>query len=228
MQPCPWSGYDPPVISFCEARRCAWIAEPANALSNLAIIAAGIWALSRKDIPPLFRALCAFVAITLGTMSFAFHASAIRVTEVLDVSGMYMLPALSLSVSLAVLFESQKHLFAVLPVFVWLFATTSMLLFHSNGVLMFIGLAVLAVGFDALTLLRVKTANFRYLGLSIAAVLAGYSIWWLDKLGLWCDPHNHYFNGHAVWHVFCGLSIALHVRHIEAKFTRGYVALANG
>ncbi len=27
-----------------------------------------------------------------------------------------------------------------------------------------------------------------------------YSLWWLDKLRIVCDPENHVFTLHSVWH----------------------------
>jgi Ceramidase len=222
MQVCPWSEFAPPVISFCEHRRCGWIAEPANAFSNIAYVIVGLWVLGRTQIPLAFRRLAAFVAIVLGMMSFAFHASATRMGEVLDVSSMYLLPALSFAVSFAILNQRGMSVrFALLPVAIWLAATITMLVFHNDGTNLFTGLSLLAVGADAYLLLRAKGEHrFRYLGLSIAAVLTGYGIWWLDKLGIWCNPHNHIVNGHAVWHCMTALSIAFHYLHIEAKFKR--------
>jgi hypothetical protein len=139
-----------------------------------------------------------------------------------------MHPALSVAVSLTILDRKRSVLFAAIAVLAWLSATLSMLLLRSNGIPVFVGLVVLTVVLDTYTVRRTnlqagRRVPLHYLGASMAALLFGYGIWWLDKLGIWCDPHNHYFNGHFVWHCFCGIAIALHFRHLEAKLVRARV-----
>jgi hypothetical protein len=223
MQACPWSVYAPPVISFCEHRRCAFIAEPANAFSSFAYCIVGLWVLRRMEIPKGFRLMAAFGAIMVGLTSFVFHATATRVGEVLDVSSMYLLPALSLAVSLAIFRgkHTSRSRVAFLPVAVWLSATVSMLVFHNDGTLVFKVLVFLAIALDAWQLTRARApGRFNYLLLSLGAGLAAFGIWGLDKFGIWCNPDNHFINGHAVWHCGTSFALAFHLLHIEAKFVR--------
>ena len=42
---CPWDGLPPGTVSFCEARLCAWVAEPANAWSSLAYVLMALYML---------------------------------------------------------------------------------------------------------------------------------------------------------------------------------------
>ena len=38
---CPWSGWTPPNVDWCEEELCAWVVNPADTWSNLAYIALG-------------------------------------------------------------------------------------------------------------------------------------------------------------------------------------------
>jgi hypothetical protein len=40
---CPWDALEPGTVAFCEARVCAWVAEPSNAWSSAAYVLAAAW-----------------------------------------------------------------------------------------------------------------------------------------------------------------------------------------
>src|SRR6476659_1787457 len=94
---CPWAELPPATIAFCERRLCALVAEPSNAWSNLAYLAAGLYLIGRsvrRRGGPVVAIGVASVLVGLG--SFAFHATGTRLGEVLDVSAMYLLSCLGL------------------------------------------------------------------------------------------------------------------------------------
>ena len=41
-----------------------------------------------------------------------------------------------------------------------------------------------------------------------------YAIWWLDRLGVICDPTNHLVTGHAVWHLLGAASFLFWYRFL--------------
>ena len=98
---CPWSDYAPATIAFCERRLCAWVVEPSNAWSNVAYVLVGVWILWRRRARPATSLTATGVgAVLLGLGSFSFHATGIRLFEVVDVSGMYLISGLALTFAL--------------------------------------------------------------------------------------------------------------------------------
>src|SRR5712671_5207289 len=98
---CPWSGHAPATISFCERRLCAWIVEPSNAWSNVAYVLVGlfiIWRNSERSRDA--RTAIGVGAVLIGLGSFSFHATGIRVFEIVDVSTMYVISGLGLTFAL--------------------------------------------------------------------------------------------------------------------------------
>jgi hypothetical protein len=84
---CPWSGWDPPALSFCEAALCAWIKTPANTWSNLAFIFVGIYILIH-EIKQRRLDLIGYgpMCMGVGVFSFLYHASLTRLGEIGDIS----------------------------------------------------------------------------------------------------------------------------------------------
>jgi len=41
-----------------------------------------------------------------------------------------------------------------------------------------------------------------------------------DVSRLYCDPHNHWVQGHAIWHVFSGVGMTIAFHHLMAVFAR--------
>lgn len=222
LQSCPWSGLAPASISFCEARLCAWIAEPSNALSNVAYVLPGVWVARQRALALPIRVMTASAAVTLACTSFFFHSTGSRVGELLDVSSMYVLPALSVGVSLAD--EGKRLLGMVLPLLVWAGATGLMAATGSDGIVAWGLLGALAVWLESQRA-RLLPAQGRWLDVTgvLVAFGVGYGIWWLDKLGIACDPDNHVLTGHAVWHCCTAASIGFFYRH-QVKVARARAA----
>lgn len=51
-----------------------------------------------------------------------------------------------------------------------------------------------------------------------------YGVWWLDRLEVVCDPHNHVVGGHAAWHLLGALSFVFWFRHYEQFAARPTVS----
>ena len=102
---CPWhelSAYGLPNVNWCEAPLCAYVGEPANAWSNLAyvLVALAIALVQRGERSPLLRRFAAAVA-TVGVCSFAYHASNVHVTQILDFFGGFSFGAVDFGCSWA-------------------------------------------------------------------------------------------------------------------------------
>ena len=82
---CPWDGWEPAAIEFCEADLCSWIIQPANTWSNLAYVFVGAW-LIRLALREGHRDLASLglIEILIGIGSFFFHMSGTHVGEVVE------------------------------------------------------------------------------------------------------------------------------------------------
>lgn len=88
---CPWSGWAPPNVQWCEENLCALVTAPANTWSNLAYIVVGLvmWAAARR----LGRSDLRFygpAAIVVGVFSLAYHASYTFFFQFFDFVGMFV------------------------------------------------------------------------------------------------------------------------------------------
>lgn len=199
----------PPDIDWCEAPLPALIEEPANTFSNLAyfIVALLIVRSTGKAVGrPLARAV-----FWMGLCSFVYHASNNLLTQFLDFLGMFLFLGLLLTwnarrAGLAPQFE-RRHYFLAL-------ATNSILLVSLRWLAIPIQLVVVAntlvmLASEGLLYRRKKISGAAYrpflFGMALMGLAALCSA--LDLRGVWCDPHDHLFQGHAAWHVLSAASI---------------------
>lgn len=226
---CPWDGYASATIAFCERRLCAWIVEPSNAWSNLAYVAVGAWILG--ECRPLLgsaRTAIGAAAIALGLGSFAFHATGIRVFEVVDVAGMYLVSGLALTFALRRLCAwSERRALAFFPVLVAV-SIALMVGLGNDGILVFGAQVLLVIGLELRLRERNPPGAGRWLLASVGVLFLGLGIWLLDFHGPLCDPDNHLVTGHAVWHVLTALSILLFDRFQVAVQPAAYRGAPSG
>src|SRR5262245_29841286 len=135
---CPWSDYAPATISFCERRLCAWVVEPSNAWSNVAYVMVGAWILwhRRADLATALTAI-GVAAVLLGVGSFSFHATGVRVFEIVDVSGMYVLAAVGLGFALRRVFGWSDAAIVACIVGVTLGSSLLMVALGNDGIVVF-------------------------------------------------------------------------------------------
>lgn len=213
---CPWDGFEMGTVRFCEDRVCGWIAEPANAWSNLAFLFVGVYLLLRTRSDgrtPLY--LAGVTSILVGLGSFAFHATGTFIGEFADLSAMFLIG------SLMVTMEARRFV----PMKMW--QLTAFYLGLSVGsmllVLIFrkIGIALFGVQIALVYLsniiwkLRKAKVIHRYafrLGTTFAVA---FGIWLLDLTRVVCSPGNHVFTGHSVWHILTAVCIYYFYRHQE-------------
>ncbi len=200
---CPWSDWTPGTVSFCEARLCEVVREPANAWSALAYGIGALWMLRRPHQP--LPAILAQVLIGLG--SFFFHASGTFAGELVDQTGMYVLSCLLLAYALGERTGLTSR--RILSLYLALVGGSVVLnlLVRPIGIPLF-GVE-LAVGLGLQLLLGGFPAPTRYRDLHIGLVVFAVSlvVWAADISKLVCDPDQHVFNGHALWHVLNAVSI---------------------
>lgn len=208
---CPWSGWTPPNVDWCEQELCAWITNPANTWSNLLYVALGLlmWREARRGLRSL--ALFGPASVAVGVFSFAYHASYTWFLQFFDFVGMFLFCFTVLSRNALrlgwIAAERQTAFFAG-----GVAAASALVpaLFEAGipiqGIVLLLVLAMIG---QELRLRRrdgVHPAHRRWwTALALIALAALLSA--LDVTRTWCDPANHWLQGHALWHLLSAASL---------------------
>ena len=219
-----WGGL--PNVKWCEETLCGVIAEPANTWSNLAylVVAAWLWWFTRKDESRTLR-FWAPVAFFVGTTSFAYHATVAFVTQVFDFWGMYFFFGLILLLNVVrmgrlapeKLFKTLYLSIGALTLFTVVVAKLHL---PVQGIVVVLTVATLITEVLASRASKVPVSH-RFLGATLVFITIAMGFSASDASGLRCDPKDHVFQGHAIWHVFGSISMAfahLHYRQFKSMF----------
>lgn len=197
---CVWDAFEPATISFCEARLCDAIVEPANAFTSLSKTLVGLFlipACVRLGRASLWVIVTA--ALVQGPLGFALHATGTFWGEALDVSGMFLISSTLLTFALAR--RLRWNTTRLIGTWLALVASsvTVLLLVRPSGIPVF---ALQLAAWLALEVPQSRSADARrWFGWMIGCFAGGFAFWLVDKTRVWCDPSNHVVNGHAVWHL---------------------------
>ena len=214
LQPgCPWeppSSIWLPNVRWCEAQLCSVVVEPANTWSNLAYVLAGLallWIGARRG----DRTLRIFgrAEIVVGVCSLVYHMSFSGVLQVLDFLGMYVFTNLLLALNLVRLGTlSQRRFWPVYGTSVIALTALTVALrftaFPIQGIVFVLILAIVATEFLQRTRAGLDR-RFFLAALAALVVAAGFSA--ADVTGVFCDPNDHFVQGHAIWHVLGATSL---------------------
>ncbi len=206
---CPWHGLTPGTVSFCEARLCAWVAEPANTWSSLAYIAVGLWLLLHARRSRDSRLVAVAVAeIMIGLGSVLFHSTGALAGEFVDQVGMFLLSGLILTYAWGHAKGVAANRVTATYAGVVVLSTLIIVAYAPLGIPLFA--VQLATGLAWELRHRKGSAQpeqYRGLVQGILIFLGAFAIWTTDITGLLCDPDNHVLTGHAVWHLLNAWSI---------------------
>jgi hypothetical protein len=204
---------------FCEAARAGWLKQPANALSNLGFVAAGVligWRAGRPEgrlARPGLASAFAVVVVLLGPGSMAMHATQTTLGGHLDMTSMFLVASFAAAYSLMRWRERGSAYFG--SVFVIALLGCELVeripgeipvVMHA-GNLVFGALLILTVVLEMRLRRRDGAAgDVRWIGLAVGAIAVAFVVWNLAKNGgPLCDPDS-LVQGHAVWHVLCAVS----------------------
>ena len=220
---CPWyelSEIAKPNVKWCEAPVCSWISEPANTWSNLTFIFMGlfIWYIAsnkNQKTAKMFGPLGVFV----GVCSFVYHMSYTMFLQVFDFIAMYAFVGLVILLNLRRLnLISQKKQLSVLIMSV-IGLTGLFLLFYFTGVPVQLTVALMVLGLLVTEIIARKkeeiSPKLKYYYLSIGSLLIALTFTILDVTRVWCNPENHFVQGHALWHVFNSFTIYFLYKYYE-------------
>jgi hypothetical protein len=204
---------------FCEAARSGLLRQPANSLSNLGFVAAGLaigWRAGRpagRLARPGLATTYAVVVVLLGPGSMAMHATQAELGGRLDQLSMYLVACFGLAYvtmratrrgtgfflglfgALVVLCEAVEQVHAHLPVV------------DNTGNLVFGTLLVATIGTEVRLRRRGdRSLDVRWVLGAVGAIAVAFVIWNLSKDGTTlCHPHS-LLQGHAAWHLLCAVS----------------------
>lgn len=214
---CPWYGLEEPALRFCEESLCAWIKTPANSWSSLAFTLCGIYILWR-ELKKQDHYLIGYgpMAILIGLLSFAYHASLTRYGEIGDLSSMFLMGSFYMVKN----FERMNFIptkFGRVTFWILNIICTLLLFwFKDLGAPLFFVFCMTALGLE----LKLKSIgrgveSYRYFVMAFFVWLAAQAAWLLDITHTVCEPSNHILQGHALWHILMAVVCYLIYLHYD-------------
>lgn len=202
---------------FCEAARDWFFKQPANTLSNLGFVVAGVaigWQASRQRVLPQLPGVATLfgcVVVLLGPASAAMHATQTEAGGRLDMLSMYLVASFAAACALVRWFRWGTGAF--LALFLGMVLGCELLarvwtgvvpVVEFSGNLAFAALLVTAAVTEVLLWRRDRNARLAWGLAAIGAMAVAFTIWNLSKRW-WCDPSS-WLQGHAVWHLLCAVA----------------------
>ena len=214
---CPWMQYPRGTFPLCEEALCEWIRQPSNTYSNLGFFLVAFYLIylfiKKQSDHGLGFGIC---AILIGTASFGAHASGTKLFAFFDFAAIFS--AFSLYAAKDMIYTNTvktKNFFVVFAAF---FIPAALMLYNFTvlrevifaafviGLLTWESKILKAQGKPFLT-----TSNKKLLGI----FLFGTICLALDASKVVCNPQNHLFQMHSLWHVCCALSVYFLARHLD-------------
>lgn len=220
--------------NFCETARGGWVRQPANTVSNLGFVVAGLAIAWRARLPqnlgdalPRFCGLAtglACLVVVLGPASAAMHATQSSLGGLLDLTSMYLVA--SFAAAYAVTRWRRRGSAFFWTTFAVLVAGCELIgqwdaeipVVNFAGNVAFAALLLLAVVLETLLWRRGGSrTRLRYGAASLASMVIAFTIWNLSQHG-WCDPDS-LIQGHGAWHLLGALSAYLLFRMYASERT---------
>jgi hypothetical protein len=210
---------------------CAIVTAPANTWSNLAYVAVGLYIMiqgakqytQKTKKPGTTLKVMGVAAIICGLTSLLYHASYTHFFQYFDFLGMYIYIAVPIALSarrMNMLQRNRQFFVALTAICVECVMTVVAELYHIHiqfimaiNIFVCLGLELALwcrqrkVGEDG-----VARVDFFY---CILFLIVAFACSMMDLTGLWCDPKNHYVQGHALWHVFTSVSFFFVYRYFS-------------
>jgi len=146
-------------------------------------------------------------AVFLGIASGLFHASGTFFFEFFDLTGMFLISAMMVTLN------ARRWLglgtVAVFSLFLslTLSAMGMMVAWRWAGIPVFGTHLAMSLTIEVIVHLRGDRVSYRSMVFMIASFAMAFGIWIGDVSGTLCNPDNHFVTGHAVWHTLNALAI---------------------
>jgi hypothetical protein len=209
-------------VEWCEERKCQTITTPANTWSNVAYVVAGLYMMRRAGKSTDLK-LFGPAAIATGVFSGLYHASFTKLFQWFDFIGMYMFCLLPVIINLRRLrYLRRDQQGTVYGVAVCLCgALTSMLqsIFFPIQLIV-VALVAVAAGTEYKAMQRAQNSvniivRYRFFFVAAGLLAVGFVCSMLDMTRVWCNPHNHIVQGHAVWHLLTAAALVCQFVHYQ-------------
>jgi hypothetical protein len=222
---CPWhqaaEKFGAPNLKWCEESICGWITEPANTWSNLAYFVAAvvlfIW--SRKSNHKSVRYL-PYAMFIMGAGSYVYHMSNNYLSQIFDFVGMYVF-VYWLAVMNMLRLKWVKDLKQAIMAYAGFIVLNTVLLhiMYLMGIkfqLLIVVAGVFIVTLEYLANSRSEQkVNYKYLVSAIIVIIIAETFSILDINRIVCNPTNHWFQGHATWHLLSAIGLTIGYKHWE-------------
>lgn len=210
--------YGAPNIKWCEETLCQVVSEPANTWSNLAYLVSAIilyyWAKKHKQ-PEL--TWLAPAMLLMGAGSFYYHMSNFYIGQILDFVGMYLFVFWLMVLNLRKAQIIKRRLQVPLQALIVIGLTLAVHLMYINHMSFQLIVAsgvfiILITEFIAYKRsIHKRHYKWFYFGIIFIALAQGFSQ--LDLQRIWCVPTDHFWQGHALWHVLNSIGLTLSFKH---------------
>ena len=222
-QGCPWhesaNFYGAPNLKWCEETLCSWISEPANTWSNLAYFMAAIllfkW--TRKSDQAVLRYL-PFAMFLMGLGSYIYHMSNNYFSQIIDFVGMYIYIYWLAILNMMRLgwVKTMKSALGYYLAFI-VVNTIALHLMYLAGIKFQLLVLIAGIFIVFLEFLlkdkKTKETNYNYLKAALLLLVVAESFSLMDLNRIICFPTNHWFQGHAIWHLISATGLTIGVKH---------------
>jgi hypothetical protein len=210
---CPWSGWTPPNVDWCEEELCSWVVNPADTWSNLAYVGFGVaMALRARGRHSPVLTLFAPASVLVGIFSFVYHASYTWFLQFFDFVGMFVFCfTLITANALRLHWVRPERAIGFLVVGVALFSALVLLVSETTvPIQALVALLIGAILGQEWSLYRRDPANapdYRAFQIALGLLAAAALFSLADVTRVFCDPSNHWLQGHAIWHLLSAASL---------------------
>ena len=206
-----WAKIAPPNVDWCETNLSGYISEPANTWSNLFYLVLTILLIKesqkiknielKKIVPAIFL---------MGLFSFIYHASFNFFTQFFDFLGMFLMINFFIGLNLVRLKKLKSDAFNKFYLFSNIFFSALVVIFYIVHVPIqsLVIIQALFLIFSELTLKKMEPETlYKNFAIAICFILSAATFSILDVSRVLCSPDNHYFQGHATWHLLSAISL---------------------
>jgi Ceramidase len=197
---------------FAENNICGLIAQPANVMSSIAYVIAGIYFYYQTKNP-----IYSILLLLVGMGSIALHATVTRFGQILDFGAMF-------AIIMYFLYQVLKTSTNLKPKVI-IYIITLLSVIESTVLVCAVKyrIAVLAVVLVALLFIETRCIIANKLESKLwnrgwIVFLLSFVIWLLDEYRYWdIDAIEHYFNAHAIWHIGTAYSLYIVSQYFNNK-----------
>lgn len=229
---CPWYPYSelfgPSNQSWCEETMCHWISEPINTYTNISYIlmAIALYFIVKKSANSQLRKL-PYLLFGIGIASTAYHASNNYLSQVVDFIFIFLFMFWATALNFSATQRIKPTQFTKLVTTLTALFTILVHVLYINFITFqpLVGLAFFIYLYSEYraylyTKKESLTYHCRYLVCAIGLLIIGQVFSFLDVQKIMCVPTDHFFQGHALWHILSAISLALIITHRFANSTK--------